>query len=319
MLRFALSFASGSVVRLKSSDIYKKQLAKDETEKQPWLITYCLTNQETGGEDEGELNYELNCLDEVIQNKLAIMLHGLVKVASVNCVKEDAKELCGLLKPQRTSPIVYYSCLPNVFVNTNKSVYQEHLMTTDYKKMVELILSYLPKVKQLSLEEFKSVLAGLREENNAKPSVRPHLIQFLGESAQPNSFTTNLNEYKRLPSLLGSGFTFAQFDCALVANTEDDCRIKFKIFNYPTFVLFKSIKLIGNGLLKPFREEDEETNQDWYEIYYSSRQSPQDLSQFVKDNAYTPVRTLKDFDLETAAIELVTNNKQAFFVDFFAP
>ena len=267
------------------------------------MISYCLSNNH----DQDELNYELNCLDETVQTKLAIMLNGLVKVASIDC--QESKELCSLLKPQGSTPIVYYSCLPDVFVNSNKSVNQEHIQTADYKRIVELVLSYLPKLKKLDADEFDQKLELLRDLSPSSITEKPWLIQFVNSAEG----STQNNEYKRLPSLLGADFNYAQFDCALVAGSDGDCRTRFQIINYPTFVLFKSVKMIDRNI-KYFPND-----QDWYEIYYSSRQSPQDITKFVKDNAYTSVRTLKSFDLTSANIDLTNNEKVAYFVDFFAP
>lgn len=307
LLKFALSFTSGRVHTFTSKESYKRELNKDSN--QPWLVSYCLSNkeQDDSTDDESELNYELNCLDDVIKDKLAIMLHGLVNVASIDCSNsKKTKELCAVLKPHKATPLVYYESLPNIFEHTDKSVYQEHLLTANYKSIVESILSYLPGVKQLDAQEFDGILGKLRDKT---ADAKPLLVQFIngGEAASSS------NEYKRLPSLLGAQFQFAQFDCAKVLNTEQDCRIRFQLFDYPKFVLFKSIKLISANLLHVSSE------QDWYEIYYSSRQSPQDLSKFVKDNAYTCVRTLKDFTLTQAAVELMNNEKTAYLVDFFAP
>lgn len=58
---------------------------------------------------------------------------------------------------------------------------------------------------------------------------------------------------------------------------------------------------------------------NWYEIHYGSRQAPEDLVNFVKDNAHTPVRTLTQLNADFMESEMNAHNKQAFFVDFFAP
>lgn len=55
---------------------------------------------------------------------------------------------------------------------------------------------------------------------------------------------------------------------------------------------------------------------NWYEINYNARLTPQDISAFVKENAYTLVRTLTQFE-STVSIDL--DDKIGFFVDFFAP
>ena len=58
---------------------------------------------------------------------------------------------------------------------------------------------------------------------------------------------------------------------------------------------------------------------NWYEVQYAPKHSPQDLAAFVKDNAYSATRTLTEFDLSTLEDNLAAENKVAFMVDFFAP
>lgn len=58
---------------------------------------------------------------------------------------------------------------------------------------------------------------------------------------------------------------------------------------------------------------------NWYEIQYGNRVTSEDLAIFVKENAYTPVRTLTEFNSEFMEKELKQHKKVAFFVDFFAP
>jgi hypothetical protein len=61
-------------------------------------------------------------------------------------------------------------------------------------------------------------------------------------------------------------------------------------------------------------------SENWYEINYSNRQSPEDLAAFVKENAYSTVRTLKQFEAGLFLEQMLkTENKLGFFVDFFAP
>ena len=133
LMRFALSYASGNVYDLSSLEKYQIQLKKSSS--RPWLISYCLPS--TGLDEDGgdhELNYELNCL--------AIMLHKLVKVASINCNKKDAREnLYPLLKPKVVSPIVFYSnCLPNVSKESeDESLKRIEILTSNYKIIFESV------------------------------------------------------------------------------------------------------------------------------------------------------------------------------------
>jgi hypothetical protein len=59
--------------------------------------------------------------------------------------------------------------------------------------------------------------------------------------------------------------------------------------------------------------------ENWYEIYYGSRISSDDLASFVSDNAKTPVRTLTRLSADFMAEEILKNGNTGFFVDFFAP
>lgn len=58
---------------------------------------------------------------------------------------------------------------------------------------------------------------------------------------------------------------------------------------------------------------------NWYEIHYGSRQSPEDLANFVKDNAHTSVRTLTNIDMSFIESQIAFYSKLGYFIDFFAP
>lgn len=60
-------------------------------------------------------------------------------------------------------------------------------------------------------------------------------------------------------------------------------------------------------------------NDNWYEINYNTRLSSQDLAAFVKENAFTLVRTLTQFEPTHSLLDSELNDKLGFFVDFFAP
>lgn len=94
--------------------------------------------------------------------------------------------------------------------------------------------------------------------------------------------------------------------------TSLDICSRLNLVKYPTFVLFKSSSFILNGQV----EMDED---NWYEIHYGNRVTAEDLASFVKENAYTSVRTLTDLSTEFIQNETKRHKKLAFFVDFFAP
>ena len=80
---------------------------------------------------------------------------------------------------------------------------------------------------------------------------------------------------------------------------------------FPTFVLFKAASKIksGNKLLGVHMKDN------WYEIQYAPKHSPQDLAAFVKDNAFSQVRVLTEFDLSTVDEDLDKENRVAFMVE----
>lgn len=166
LLKFALSFASGNVHDLSSISRYETQLKKSEST--PYLITYCLNSKknfakkssESEEEEDAELNYDLNCLDEFVQRKLAIMLHGLAKVAHIDCNKNEAeKKICPSLKPRFSAPIVFYSSrLPNITDQSSSmldSASPVEIHTSDYKAIVQVVLAHLPDVVLLDEDRFK--------------------------------------------------------------------------------------------------------------------------------------------------------------------
>jgi hypothetical protein len=168
LIKFAMSYANGNVYELSRLDLYRKELAKNS--QKPWLISYCL---QSSGEsdnlasseraDDSELNYELNCLDELVQRKLAIMLHGLVRVGSLNCQKKEARQhLCSRLRPKNAHPLMFYSTLPNITLDTGDASFTQQVgsqassvIASDYKQIVKFVLSLLPDVKNLEENEFE--------------------------------------------------------------------------------------------------------------------------------------------------------------------
>jgi hypothetical protein len=103
-------------------------------------------------------------------------------------------------------------------------------------------------------------------------------------------------------------YNFGVVDCARLKDTS--CS-KYQINKYPTFLLFKSASFIqaGSVIMKD----------NWYEIFYSSRVTIEELAAFVKQNAHTTVRTLTQLNADVISDELNLQNKLAYFIDFFAP
>ena len=177
-------------------DRYKTQLNKNSS--RPWLISFCLPASVDNEQE--QLNHELNCLDELVMRKLAIMLHGLVRVATVNCNKKSAREnLCPVLEPNAATPILFYTnTLPNITRKNepadDESYKSVPIVTADYKLIVESILAYLPALRELDQAEFEAILASLRDR---EASERPWLIQFVQNYQADQDL-----ELKKLPSLL---------------------------------------------------------------------------------------------------------------------
>lgn len=144
MINFALSFASGNVYNVNNLDSYSK-LKSDK----PWLFIYCLSNSV---DSEEELNHELNCLDEMSIRKLAIMLHGLVNVANVDCTSKTNDDLCTKLAPKPSAPILYYYSLPSLDTNQPKSVF---ISFSDHNKIYQQVLTLLPDNNVLEENELQ--------------------------------------------------------------------------------------------------------------------------------------------------------------------
>lgn len=147
LLHFALSFTKGKSIDLNDNS-YLNQLNSND---KPWLISFCLNSN-----DNDDLNYELNCLDDTIKRKIAIMLNGLVNVASVEC-NSDLNQICSKLKPIRSNPIALYSHLPRL--DTDKEEVVVNLITsTDYKQIAQQVMSYLPDLTLLDQDSFKVII-----------------------------------------------------------------------------------------------------------------------------------------------------------------
>jgi len=208
LIFFSLKFAKGKVVNLNNLEYYSTELDKQKLQvtKKPWLITYCLgTNHDEDTIDEQELNFELNCLDDIVKLKIAISLDRLVNVGSIDCAKPKTnKEICEKLKPSRSTPILYYPSLPDILDSQNQAntddVIKEAktISTSDYKEISTLILKDLPDKSELDEEKFNTILARLRDPQAFE---KTWLIQFVNQYQATNEDL----EFKKLPVLFGPG------------------------------------------------------------------------------------------------------------------
>jgi len=205
LLKFALSFTKGRVNNINDFGAFLTQQAKPH--KLPWLISYCFKSSSDDGDDVDELNYELNCMDDAVQQKLSIMLYNLVRVGSLTCNrKNDNNKLCSILKPKKSSPIVFYYELPNKADFETKSDNELNLLSSkieiisssDYKQIAKSVLSYLPDIQQLNDVAFKQILENLKDVNNKNEN--PWLIQFVNQPPGAEDL-----ELRKLPSLLKRG------------------------------------------------------------------------------------------------------------------
>ena len=209
LLKFVMPFTKGKVQNVNDlSTLLSKQ---SKNQRLPWLIMYCFKSSSDDSDDHDELNYELNCLDDSVQQKLSIMLNKLVYVGSLTCTsKNDNNKLCSILKPKKSSPIVFYYDLQSSNDLQSKDVNElygltqksENIITSDYKQIAKLVLSYLPDIPQLDEEKFKTILDNLKDINDK--TEKPWLIQFVN-GYLPNAEDVDL---KKLPSLLKYGKIF---------------------------------------------------------------------------------------------------------------
>ena len=204
LLNYVLSFTKGSVHNINDINVVLKQ--QDKPHKLPWLINYCFKS--SSDDDTEELNYELNCMDDTVQHKLAIMLYNLVRVGSLNCnSKNDNNRMCKVLKPKKSNPIVFYYELPSktdfetkTDEELNGAVQKiEKITSGDHKQIVKSILSYLPDINQLNDAQFKQILDNLKDMNNKNEN--PWLIQFVNQPPGAEDL-----ELRKLPTLLKRGY-----------------------------------------------------------------------------------------------------------------
>ena len=345
LLAFALSHTTGAYIRLNTVASLQQQQQQNGQKDIPLLVSFCLTTtSNNGGEEEEDeedtLNYELNCLDDSTLTKLAIMLEGVASVASVSCAADNAAaELCSsLLRPRRSSPLVYYARWSDVGTATLPIQLPASTGSSDYKQMARHVMSLLADGARSLADnaELDAVLAKLRRRDH-----QPLLVHFdnVNANEQPgngNNMDQEL-ELKRLPPLLAkAGYSFARVDCLTLVDTDNDCSRRYQLTTAPAFVLFKQTPPPPKSVENSHNDADT-TDDTWYEVFYAARStasgglvSASELAKFVKDNARTLVRTLTDRHLLASssssslsslfmAREAAAYARLAYYVDFFAP
>lgn len=203
-----MKFAQGKVINLNNLNYYSSELNRQKLQvtKKPWLITYCLgSDHDEDAVDEQELNFELNCLEDIVKLKIAISLDRLVNVGSIDCAQPTTeKEICEKLRPSRSTPILYYASLPDI-VDTEseqsaKDVIKDAkpILTSDYKEISTIILKDLPDKSELDEERLNAILSRLRDPQMFE---KTWLIQFV------NEYQASIEdlEFKKLPVLFGPG------------------------------------------------------------------------------------------------------------------
>jgi DnaJ homolog subfamily C member 10 len=92
---------------------------------------------------------------------------------------------------------------------------------------------------------------------------------------------------------------------------------RYQIVKYPTYIIFKSTTFIYGSL------PNSEMAETYYEIHYGGSQQRQitidDLVSFVKENAFTPVHTITQYDKISLKDRINNNLKKGYLIDFFAP
>jgi DnaJ homolog subfamily C member 10 len=208
LLNKVMSLTKGKVVNLsKYNDILEKEERDRKEEKQvlPWLINYCLTSDENNDKD--SINYELNCLDDIILHKLAIMMNGFVQVGRLNCNEEP--KACSKLNPPKHNPLVYSKTLQDQSDDQNRVL----ISTSDYKMIFRVLLNLMPDIETIDLDSFNEVLANLKVFDKKE---KPILIQFVNGDQNNNSDDL---EMRKLPSILEpSEFSTLNFKFVNVEN-----------------------------------------------------------------------------------------------------
>ncbi|CAF0927093.1 unnamed protein product [Adineta steineri] len=153
------------------------------------------------------------------------------------------------------------------------------ITTLNLKEIVTQILSLLPDLSLVTEDHLQKLRTHLKESAVAKP----WLIHFFDQTNSEKDL-----DLRKLPSML-TDYNVGRFDCSSSPNVCND----LYIFKKPAFILFKR-----NG---------------HHEFYYG-RQTSNDIAGFVRDNAFSPLRTLTPSDFPSVKTDL-----KPFIIDFFSP
>ncbi|CAF0811895.1 unnamed protein product [Rotaria sp. Silwood1] len=153
------------------------------------------------------------------------------------------------------------------------------ITSLNLKDIVSQILALLPDLSLITEDQFNKLINHLKQSTVAKP----WLIHFVDQMNNDKD-----HDLRKLPSML-TEYNVGRFDCSSSQNTCTD----LYIFKKPAFILFKR----GGH----------------YEFYYG-RHISNDIAGFVRDNAFSPLRTLIPSDFPS-----VTTDSKPFIIDFFSP
>ncbi|CAF2365186.1 unnamed protein product [Rotaria sp. Silwood2] len=153
------------------------------------------------------------------------------------------------------------------------------ITSLNLKDIVSQILALLPDLSLITKDQFNKLIDHLKQNTVAKP----WLIHFVEQTNDDKD-----HDLRKLPSML-IDYNIGRFDCSSSPNTCTD----LYIFKKPAFILFK--------------------RDGHYEFYYG-RHTSNDIAGFVRDNAFSPLRTLIPSDFPS-----VTTDSKPFIIDFFSP
>ncbi|CAF0808672.1 unnamed protein product [Adineta steineri] len=153
------------------------------------------------------------------------------------------------------------------------------ITTLNLKEIVTQILSLLPDLSLVTEDHLQKLQNHLKESSDAKP----WLIHFFDQTNSEKDL-----DLRKLPSML-TDYNVGRFDCSSSPNVCSD----LYIFKKPAFILFK--------------------RSGHHEFYYG-RQTSNDIAGFVRDNAFSPLRTLTPSDFPS-----VKTDSKPFIIDFFSP
>ncbi|CAF0886173.1 unnamed protein product [Didymodactylos carnosus] len=167
-----------------------------------------------------------------------------------------------------------------LILNTNDNNDIRTISSLNIKEIASQTLSYLPDIKILTEDMFNNLMIELKQNKN-----KPLLVHFVEQTNNEKDL-----ELRKLPSMLND-YNIGRFECS---SSTSICQNLF-LNKLPAFILFKF-----NG---------------YYEFYYG-RYSANDVATFVRENAYTIVRTLNPNDFPYVTN---TENDKPFIIDYFSP